>query len=53
MKSQHTLDKFDLEAMAEGSAMRHFRREFAPDRPATRNESKRKRYRPKVARTRV
>lgn len=42
MKSQHGLDQHDLEAMAEGAAVRHFHREYAVERPMSRQDARRR-----------
>lgn len=42
MKSQYGLDKHDLEAMAEGAAVRHFHREYAVARPLSRLDARRR-----------
>lgn len=41
MKATHSLDRFDLEAMSEGRAISHFRREFSLGRPTTKAKAKR------------
>ncbi len=42
MKARYSLDRFDIEAMKEGKAVRRFQNEFALDeRPATKSQSKR------------
>ena len=42
MKSQHSLDRFDLEAMAEGAATSRFRKEYAMERPMSRQDVRRR-----------
>lgn len=42
MKSQHGLDQYDLEAMAEGAATSRFRREYAVERPMSRQDARRR-----------
>ena len=41
MKAVYSLDRFDIEAMTEGKAIRRFQSEFAMERPITRAKAKR------------
>lgn len=42
MKAQYSLDRYDLEAMAEAKAITEFRREFSLERPMMKAQAKRK-----------
>jgi len=41
MKAVHSLDRFDIEAINEGKAIRRFRFDFAIEHPVTRAKAKR------------
>jgi len=48
MKASYSLDQFDIEAAAEGKAIRQFRHDFSVARPTTRAKAKRRVVRSKI-----